>query len=81
MRFKEKGYHCIHLVGSALTERQEDLLSRHFPKLILMFDGDEAGLKATEDGLLSLGRRVFVKAISLPACAPIYSPTSHWSLC
>jgi DNA primase len=51
MRFKEKGYHCIHLVGSALTEKQEDLLSRHFPKLILMFDGDEAGLKATEDGL------------------------------
>jgi DNA primase len=54
------------LVGYAGRALQEELLCRHFQKVILMLDADEAGRKGIEDCLASLSRRVFVKVVTLP---------------
>ena len=54
------------LLGSSMSEEQEDLLCRYFKKAVLLFDGDEAGRSATDDCLERLGRRLWVKAICLP---------------
>jgi len=55
----------VALLGSSMSEEQEDLLCRHFKKAFLLFDGDEAGRAATDTCLQRLGRRMWVKAISL----------------
>jgi DNA primase len=56
----------VALLGSSMSEAQEDLLCRYFKKALLLFDGDEAGRGATDSCLQRLGRRLWVKAISLP---------------
>jgi DNA primase len=56
----------VALLGSSLSEEQEDLLCRYFKLALLLFDGDEAGRSATDDCLQRLDRRLWVKAISLP---------------
>lgn len=64
----QAGYRAISLMGSTLTEDQERLLIREVPsgtKLTLMFDGDEAGRKATSDILPRLSRHFFVRVIDL----------------
>lgn len=38
---------CVAPLGTALTERQARLLKRYCGKVALLFDGDEAGIKAT----------------------------------
>ncbi len=43
--------HCVAPLGTALTEYQVDILKRYASEGLLVFDGDEAGLKATERGL------------------------------
>ena len=54
------------LLGSSLSEEQEELLATHFKRAMLMLDGDEAGRAATDECLKRLGRRMFVKALELP---------------
>lgn len=66
MRFCQAGIAAISLLGSSLSETQENLLCHNFSRVLLMFDGDEAGRGATDDCLHRLGRRLWVKAISLP---------------
>jgi DNA primase len=66
MKLKQEGYQAVGLLGSSVSKEQEELLARHFQKLILMFDNDEAGRKGIEDCLNTLARRVFVKVASLP---------------
>jgi DNA primase len=60
------GYPCVALMGSSLSEEQEALLSSHFTGAVLLLDGDEAGRKGTDDCLLRLGRRMWVKAAAVP---------------
>jgi DNA primase len=60
------GYPCVALMGSSLSEGQEALLSSHFGGVVLLLDGDEAGRKGTDDCLLRLGRRMWVKAAAVP---------------
>jgi len=55
----------VGLLGSSMSEEQEDLLCRHFNKAFLLFDGDEAGHKATESCLSRLGRRMWTRVIEL----------------
>lgn len=62
----QAGYSGISLLGSSLSKEQEELIFNHFKKVVLMFDGDDAGRAATDDCLQRLGRRLWVKAISLP---------------
>ncbi len=65
LRVKEVGYPCIALLGSSLTEEQEELITNYFNRVILLLDGDEAGRAGTDDCLRRLGRKVFVKALTL----------------
>ncbi len=65
-KVKQAGYLGISLLGSSLSKEQEELICNHFKKVVLLFDGDDAGRAATDDCLQRLGRRLWVKAISLP---------------
>jgi len=66
MHVVQAGYPCVGLLGSTLSVEQEELLCKNFDQVVLLFDGDTAGRKATDDCLLRLGRRVYVRAIELP---------------
>jgi len=67
MRLYEAGYRrVVALMGSSLSQAQEELLTKHFESVIVMLDGDEAGQRASEQCLLRLGKRVCIRAISLP---------------
>jgi hypothetical protein len=72
MRVYEAGYRrVVALMGSSLSEAQEQLLTLHFASVIVMLDGDEAGRRASEKCVVRLGRRMWVRAISLPdGCQP-----------
>lgn len=66
MKLSQTGYYAVGLLGSSLSEAQEDLLVSHFNRFVLLFDGDDAGRKATADCLARLARRAFVHVIELP---------------
>lgn len=61
----DAGHPCVALMGSSLSAVQEALLCRHFTGVILLFDGDDAGRAATDECLLRLGRKLWVKAVQL----------------
>jgi DNA primase len=42
------------------------MLVDRFKRVLLLFDGDDAGRTATDDCLLRLGRKLWVKVIGLP---------------
>jgi DNA primase len=65
MKVKQAGFSCLALMGSSLSEQQEEMLCLEFGRAILMFDGDDAGRAATEDCARRLVRRMFVKAVHL----------------
>jgi DNA primase len=65
-KVRQAGYPSISLLGSSLSKEQEELICNHFKKVVLLFDGDDAGRAATDDCLQRLGRRLWVQAISLP---------------
>jgi DNA primase len=46
MKVHQAGYPCVALMGSSLSQRQEELLCKYFSGVVLMFDGDEAGRRA-----------------------------------
>jgi DNA primase len=60
------GFPCVALMGSAMSEAQEELLLRHFSVACVLLDGDEAGREAGKDCLTRLGRRMWVWAPALP---------------
>lgn len=62
----QKEIAAVSLLGSSLSEAQEELIFQHFRRVVLLFDGDDAGRAATDQCLIRLGRRVWVRAISLP---------------
>lgn len=54
-------------LGTALTEKHASVLKRYVDNAVLVFDGDTAGLKASERSLpLLLGAGLKVKILSLP---------------
>jgi len=62
----------VALMGSQLSEHQEDLIVNHFTHtggVILMFDGDDDGRKCTNDCLVRLGKKIFVKAVDISLLA------------
>lgn len=66
IRVHEAGFPCVALMGSSLSSQQEALLTAHFTGVIVLLDGDEAGKAGTNDCLLRLGRKLWVKAVDLP---------------
>jgi len=55
----------VALLGSTLSEQQEELLLAHSDRLALMFDGDDAGAKCLREFYGRLRRRVYLKEIHL----------------
>jgi DNA primase len=66
MKVVQAGYPAVGLMGSSLSERQAELLCEHFRHLVIMMDGDEAGRRAIEECLSTLGRRRYVRAVEVP---------------
>ena len=58
---------CVAPLGTALTDRQARLLKRFASKAVLVFDGDEAGEKATARAIEIFERQDFiVQVVALP---------------
>ena len=58
---------AVALMGRTLSDEQEELLERSGARMLsLVLDGDEAGRQATEELLLRLSRKFFVRATWLP---------------
>lgn len=58
----------VALMGSQLSDQQEDLIVNHFSNtggVLLLFDDDEDGQKCTNDCLVRLGKKLFVKALDV----------------
>jgi DNA primase len=49
MHVSQAGFPCVALMGCAMSQTQERLLSQNFGEVILMLDGDAAGRAATEE--------------------------------
>ena len=62
----QAGFPAVALMGSSLSQPQEELLARRFKRVALMFDGDEAGRTATQECLQRLAKRLWVRTIILP---------------
>lgn len=66
MKVTQAGFPCVALMGSTMSKAQEELLAEHFGCVVLMFDGDDAGRRATEEIADRLHRTVFqVKTVEL----------------
>jgi len=55
----------VALMGSSLSEQQEELLLRQFKKVTLLMDGDSAGREASEEIAKRLLRRLHVRIVNL----------------
>jgi DNA primase len=68
MKVSQAGYpFVVALMGCSLSEEQKELLVKNAGMVLLMLDGDEAGQKGTDEIMLRLGRRIWAKAVTLPA--------------
>ena len=56
----------VALMGCTLSEHQEKLLLERFQKVTLLLDGDDAGMKASEEIARRLVRRVHVRLAEVP---------------
>ena len=57
----------VALMGSQASDAQVDLLTAATDRVVLMFDGDDAGLNCTRDFWKRLRRRLFLKEVALDA--------------
>lgn len=65
MRLHQAGLPCVGLMGASLSFTQEELLAQKFDRLVLVFDGDSAGRRCTDECLRRLSKRRFVFAHEL----------------
>lgn len=61
----QSGFPCVALMGSELSEYQEQLLLAHFNRLALMLDGDEAGIACKREIWKRLVRKLYIRDIHL----------------
>lgn len=67
MKVHQAGYPCVvALMGSTLSVRQEKLLEDPFQRVVLMLDGDKAGISAATAIAARLTRKLFVKVVDVP---------------
>ena len=67
MKVHQAGYPwVVSLMGCSISAQQENLIAIYAGQVLLLLDGDEAGRKATDEIMLRLGRRVWVKAAEVP---------------
>lgn len=60
------GFPCVSLMGSSLSQRQQELLGTHFKACWLMLDGDDAGRQGTAEMLPRLARSLWVRQAVVP---------------
>jgi DNA primase len=48
MKVTQAGFPCVALMGSTMSKAQEELLAEHFGHVVVMLDGDEAGIVAAQ---------------------------------
>jgi DNA primase len=66
MRVHQAGFpNVVALMGASLSESQEQLLVAATDRLVLMFDGDDAGAKCLREFYGKLRRKLFLKEIHL----------------
>ncbi len=66
MRLWQAGIGVVSLLGSSLSEAQEESIRLHFSRVVLLLDDDDAGKAGTNECLVRLGRGMWVRVISLP---------------
>jgi DNA primase len=57
MKVTQAGFPCVALMGSTMSNAQEELIRQHFAHVVVMLDGDEAGRGAGE-GITDRLRRI-----------------------
>ncbi len=63
----QAGFPCVvALMGSSLSQCQENLLQKHFREVILMLDGDKPGWRASETIAARLVTRLSVRVVATP---------------
>lgn len=67
MKVSQSGSPAVALMGSSLSEAQEELLVAKFERMVVMLDGDEPGRTAMTECLNGLGRRMWVRAAMVSA--------------
>jgi DNA primase len=66
MKVHSAGFSAVALMGSSLSQTQEDALVANFERVVLMMDGDEAGRQASVESLTRVGRRTWVRTAAVP---------------
>jgi DNA primase len=59
MKVMYAGYPCVALMGSTMSEAQENLIRDYFAHVIVMLDGDDAGREASDEISDRLRRAIF----------------------
>jgi DNA primase len=59
MKVTEAGFPCVALMGSTMSDAQEELIREYFAHVVVMLDGDEAGRGASENIGERLRRAVY----------------------
>ena len=66
MRIHQAGFPCVvALMGAALSEAQQTLVSDRFPRLVIMLDGDEPGRAGTQAIARRLAARCSLNIVEL----------------
>jgi DNA primase len=67
MKVTQAGFPCVALMGSTMSQAQEELLAEYFGHVIVMLDGDEAGRVAAQ-GIVDRLRQIIyqVDVVDLP---------------
>jgi DNA primase len=67
MKVSQTGFPSVAILGSDMSENQAELLCTHFERMVLFFDGDEAGRRGVDRALVQIGRGGrYVRAVLLP---------------
>ena len=67
MKVHQAGFpNVVALMGSALSDHQEQLLIEHFDRVVVMLDGDEGGRAAAQEITPRLTKKIFVCIVDVP---------------
>ena len=67
MKVHQAGFpNVVALMGSALSDHQEQLLIEHFDRVVVMLDGDEGGRAAAQEITPRLTKKIFFRIVDVP---------------
>jgi DNA primase len=66
MKVTQAEHVCVALMGCSLSKEQEGQLVAHFRQVVIMLDGDEAGLNAAAAMAVRLAHKVWVRVVDVP---------------